>query len=166
MSRVKGRSPTPRDLGAGRRQLRRQLVASPQRMQGKRPAGDVPFSPPVRRMPPVLAFALVMLGFSALVGFIGGIGLIGSQPLVSAAFLFFAVLTVASAWSLVRGEARGYWAAVVLLGLIGGVPAGFAIAAGSPAATVVLVPPLVMAGILLMPRVRAELLTRRDPPTG
>ena len=115
-------------------------------------------------MPPVLAFALVMLGLSAFVGLIGGIGLLGSRPLVGAAFLVFAVLAVASAWSLVRRERRGYWSAVVLLTLIGGVPAGFAIGAGSVAATVVLVPPLVMAGILLAPRVRADLIDKPQPP--
>jgi hypothetical protein len=166
MSRLEGRSPTPRSPGAGRRQLRRQLVAAPKgRPQGKRLGGDVPLSRPGRRVPPVLAFALVMLGLSALVGLIGGFGLIASRPLVGAAFLVFAVLALASGWSLVRGERRGYWSAVVLLGLIGGVPAGFAIRAGSVADTVVLVPPLVMAGILLMPSVRAELLSRRDPPS-
>ena len=112
----------------------------------------------------MLAFALVMLGLSAFVGVIGGIGLLGSRPLVGAAFLVFAVLTVASAWSLVRRERRGYWSAVVLLALIGAVPAGFAIGAGSVAATVVLVPPLVMAGVLLTPSVRADLIDRREPP--
>jgi hypothetical protein len=115
-------------------------------------------------MPPVLAFALVMLGLSAFIGVIGGLGLIGSQPLVGVAFLVFAVLAAFSAWSLVRRERRGYWSAVVLLTLIGAVPAGFAIGAGSVAATVVLVPPLVMAGILLTPRVRAELTDPREPP--
>ena len=115
-------------------------------------------------MPPVLAFALVMLGLSAFIGLIGGVGLMGSRPLVGAVFLVFAVLAVASAWSLVRREPRGYWSAVVLLALIGAVPAGFAINAGSVADTVVLVPPLVMAAILLTPRVRAELIDRRDPP--
>lgn len=115
-------------------------------------------------MPPVLAFALVMLGLSAFVGIIGGVGLIGSQPLAAAAFLVFGVATAATAWSLVRGERRGYWSAVVLLGLIGAVPAGFAIVAGSAAAAVVLVPPLVMAAILLKPSVRADLISRRDPP--
>jgi len=112
----------------------------------------------------VLAFALVMLGLSALVGLIGGLGLIGSQPLVAAVFLVFGVLAAATAWSLVRRERRGYWSAVVLLGLIGAVPAGFAIAAGSVAAAAVLVPPLLMAGILLQPRVRADLTDRREPP--
>jgi hypothetical protein len=106
-----------------------------------------------------------MLGLSGLVGLIGGVGLIGSRPLVGATFLVFAVLVTASAWSLVRGERRGYWSAVVLLGLIGAVPAGFAIGAGSAADAVVLVPPLVMAGIMLVPGVRAELLARRDPPS-
>ena len=115
-------------------------------------------------MPSVLAFALVMLGLSAFAGLIGGIGLIGSRPLVGAVFLVFAVLVVASAWSLVRREPRGYWASVVLLALIGAVPAGFAIGAGSVAATVVLVPPLVMAGILLAPSVRADLIDPREPP--
>lgn len=115
-------------------------------------------------MPPVLAFALVMLGLSAFIGLIGGIGLIGSRPLVGAAFLVFGVLTVGSAWSLVRRERRGYWSAVVLLALVGAVPAGFAIGAGSVADTVVLVPPLVMAGILLTPRVRADLTDPREPP--
>ena len=115
-------------------------------------------------MPPALAFALVMLGLSALVGLIGGVGLVGSKPLVGAAFLVFGVLAVAAAWSFARGERRGYWAAVVLLGLIGAVPAGFAIGAGSVATAVVLVPPLVMAGILLTPGVRADLIGRRDPP--
>ena len=52
----------------------------------------------------------------------------------------------------------------MLLGLIGAVPAGFAIGAGSIAAAVVLVPPLLMAGILLMPRVRAELIAPQRPP--
>jgi hypothetical protein len=165
MSRVRGRSPTSGDIGAGRRQLRRQVVAAPkQQAQRKRPGGDVPSSRPGRRVPPVLAFALVMLGLSALVGLIGGVALIGSQPVAGVAFLVFGLLTVASAWSLVRREPRGYWSAVVLLGLIGAVPAGFAIAAGSAAATVVLVPPLVMAGILLAPRVRADLIGRREPP--
>jgi hypothetical protein len=112
----------------------------------------------------VLAFALVMLGLSALVGLIGGVAVIGSQPLVGAAFLVFGVLAAAAAWSLARGEPRGYWSAVVLLGLIGAVPAGFAIGAGSIAAAVVLVPPLLMAGILLMPRVRAELIAPQRPP--
>ena len=107
---------------------------------------------------------LVMLGLSAFIGFIGGIGLIGSQPLVGAGLVVFAVLAVASAWSLVRRERRGYWASVALLALIGAVPAGFAIAAGSVAATVVLVPPLVMAGLLLTPSVRADLVDRREPP--
>jgi hypothetical protein len=162
MSRLQGRSPTPRDLSAGRRQLRRQVVATPQR-QPRRPGGDVPSSRPGRRVPPALAFALVMLGLSALVGLIGGVGLIGNKPLVGAAFLVFGVLAAATGWSLARGERRGYWAAVVLLGLIGAVPAGFAIGAGSVAAAVVLVPPLVMAGILLTPRVRADLIGRRDP---
>jgi hypothetical protein len=162
MSRREGRSPAPRDPSAGRRALRRQVVASPRRQQ--QPFGDVPASGPGRRVPPVLAFALVMLGLSALIGFIGGIGLIGSQPLVGAAFLVFAVLAVASAWSLVRRERRGYWSAVVLLALIGAVPAGFAINAGSVADTVVAVPPLVMAGILLTPRVRADLTDRSEPP--
>jgi hypothetical protein len=142
--------------------LRRQVVASPKQAPGKRLTADVPSSRSARRGPPVLAFALVMLGLSALVGLIAGIGLIGSQPLVSAAFLVFALLDFASAWSLVRGEPRGYWSAVVLLVLIGAVPAGIAIAAGSVAGAVVLVPPLVMAGILLMPRVRVDLI-RRDP---
>jgi hypothetical protein len=163
MSRLQGRSPTPRGLGAGRRQLRRQVVTTPQRQpQAKKLGGDVPSSRPGRRVPPVLAFALVMLGLSALVGLIGGVGLIGSQPLVAAAFLVFGVLAAAAGWSLARGERRGYWSSVVLLGLIGAVPAGFAISAGSVAAAVVLVPPLVMAGILLTPRVRAELIRRRD----
>jgi hypothetical protein len=115
-------------------------------------------------VPPVLAFALVMLGLSAFIGFIGGVGLMGSRPLVGVVFLVFAVLAVASAWSLVRRERRGYWSAVVLLALIGAVPAGFAIDAGSVADTVVLIPPLVMAGMLLTPRVRADLTDRRDPP--
>lgn len=165
MSRLQGRSPTPRDLSAGRRQLRRELAVTSQRkaQQRKRPGADVPAARPSRRVPPVLAFALVMLGLSALVGLIGGIGLLGSQPLVAAAFLVFCVVAVASAWSLVRGERRGYWSAVALLALIGAVPAGFAIGAGSVAAAVVLVPPLVMAGILLTPRVRADLIGRRDP---
>jgi hypothetical protein len=163
MSRLEGRSPTPRDPVAGRRQLRRQVVASPKRRQ-QQPFGDVPASRPGRRVPPVLAFALVMLGLSAFVGFIGGIGLIGSRPLVGAVFLVFAVLAVASGWSLVRRERRGYWASVVLLALIGAVPAGFAIGAGSVADSVVLVPPLVMAGILLTPSVRADLIDRREPP--
>lgn len=164
MSRLDGRSPTPRDPSAARRQLRRQVVASPKRQQQRQPFGDVPPSRPGRRTPPVLAFALVMLGLSAFIGLIGGIGLLGSQPLVGVAFLVFAVLAVASAWSLVRRERRGYWASVVLLALIGAVPAGFAIGAGSIAATVVLVPPLVMAGILLTPSVRAQLTGRREPP--
>ncbi len=164
MSRLEGRSPTPRDPSAGRRQLRRQVVGSPKR-QPQRPAfGDVPASRQGRRVPPVLAFALVMLGLSAFVGLIGGIGLLGSRPLVGVVFLVFAVLTVASAWSLVRREPRGYWSAVVLLALIGAVPAGFALAADSVADTVVLVPPLVMAGILLMPGVRADLIDPRKPP--
>jgi len=115
-------------------------------------------------VPPVLAFALVMLGLSAFVGLIGGVGLMGSRPLVGAVFLVFAVVTVTSAWSLVRREPRGYWSAVVLLTLIGAVPAGFAISAGSVADTVVLVPPLLMAGILLTPRVRADLIERREVP--
>src|SRR6185437_8738542 len=161
MSRLEGRSPTPRDPSAARRQLRRQVVASPKRQP--QPFGDVPASRPGRRVPPVLAFALVMLGLSAFIGLIGGIGLIGSRPLVGAAFLVFGVLTVGSAWSLVRRERRGYWSAVVLLALIGAVPAGFAIGAGSVADTVVLVPPLVMAGILLTPRVRADLTDPREP---
>jgi hypothetical protein len=165
MSRLEGRSPTPRDPSAGRRQLRRQVVTAPKRQpQVQRFGGDVPSSKQRRRVPPVLAFALVMLGLSGLVGLIGGVGLIGSRPIVGVAFLVFAVLAAASAWSLVRGERRGYWSAVVLLGLIGAVPAGFAIGAGSAADAVVLVPPLVMAGIMLTPGVRAELLTRRDPP--
>jgi hypothetical protein len=166
MSRLEGRSPTPRDPSAGRRQLRRHVVAAPARKlpQGTRPSGDVPSSRLGRRVPPALAFALVMLGLSALVGLIGGVGLIGSQPLIAAAFLVFGVLAVAAAWSLVRRERRGYWSAVVLLGLIGAVPAGFAIGAGSVAAAVVLVPPLVMAGILLMPGVRADLIGRQEPP--
>jgi hypothetical protein len=58
---------------------------------------------------------------------------------------------------------RGYWSAVVLLGLIGAIPTGFAIAVGSVATSVVLVPPLVMAGILVLPRVRAQLINRRPP---
>jgi hypothetical protein len=161
MSRLDGRSPAPRDPSAGRRKLRRQVVAAPQRRQ---PFGDVPASRPGRRVPPVLAFALVMLGLSAFIGFIGGLGLIGSQPLVGAVFLVFAVLAVGSGWSLVRRERRGYWASVVLLALIGAVPAGFAINAGSVADTVVLVPPLVMAAILLTPRVRADLIDPREPP--
>ncbi|HEY5454376.1 MAG TPA: hypothetical protein VIJ96_02810 [Acidothermaceae bacterium] len=164
MSRLEGRSPTPRDPGVGRRQLRRQVVASPKRQQQRQHFGDVPASKPGRRVPPVLAFALVMLGLSAFVGLIGGIGLLGSRPLVGAAFLVFAVLTVASAWSLVRRERRGYWSAVVLLALIGAVPAGFAIASDSIADTVVLVPPLLMAGVLLTPRVRADLIDPRQPP--
>jgi hypothetical protein len=163
MSRLDGRSPTPRDPSAGRRQLRRQVVAAPKRQQRPNPFGDVPASRPGRRMPPVLAFALVMLGLSAFVGVIGGLGLIASQPLVGVAFLVFAVLAAGSGWSLVRRERRGYWSAVVLLTLIGAVPAGFAINAGSVAATVVLVPPLVMAGILLVPRVRADLTDPREP---
>jgi 4-hydroxybenzoate polyprenyltransferase len=141
--------------------LRRQVVAAPKRQP--QPFGDVPASRPGRRVPPVLAFALVMLGLSAFVGLIAGIGLIGSQPLVGAGFLIFAVLAVGSAWSLVRRERRGYWSSVVLLALIGAVPAGFAINDGSVADTVVLVPPLVMAGILLTPRVRAELIDAQDP---
>ena len=112
----------------------------------------------------MLAFALVMLGLSAFVGLIGGVGLIGSQPLVGVAFLVYAVLAIASGWSLVRRERRGYWASVVLLALIGAVPAGFAISAGSVADTVVLVPPLVMAAILLTPSVRADLINRPEPP--
>jgi hypothetical protein len=166
MSRLDGRSPKPRDLSAGRRALRRQVMATPkQQPQGRRLGGDVPASRQERRVPPVLAFALVMLALSALVGLIGGIGLLGSEPLAGVAFLVFAVLDVGSAWSLVRREPRGYWSAIVLLGLIGAVPAGFAIAAGSAAATVVLVPPLVMAGILAMPRVRADLIDRPNPPS-
>jgi hypothetical protein len=167
MSRVEGRSPGPRDLSAGRRQLRRQVVPAPGRQpQPKRLGGDIPAARAGRRVPPVLAFALVMLGLSALVGIIGGFGLIGSQPLVGAVFLVFGVLAVSSAWSLVRREPRGYWSAVVLLGLVGAVPAGFAIAAGSVAAAVVLVPPLVMAGILLMPHVRADLVDRPENPSS
>jgi hypothetical protein len=167
MSRLEGRSPSPRDFGAGRRQLQRQVRSAPKRAPSTmRPGGDVPSSSQGRRVPPVLAFALVMLGLSALVGLIGGIGLLGSRPLAGVAFLVFAVLAVASAWSLVRREPRGYWSAVVLLALIGAVPAGFAIAAGSAAATVVLVPPLIMAGVLLMPRVRADLVDPRDPAQG
>jgi hypothetical protein len=163
MSRVEGRSPGPGGLSAGRRQLRRQVVAAPGRQsQAKRFRGDLPAARAGRRLPPVLAFALVMLGLSALVGIIGGLGLIGRQPLVGTVFLVFGVLAVASAWSLVRREPRGYWSAVVLLGLVGAVPAGFAIAAGSVAAAVVLVPPLVMAGILLMPHVRTDLIDRPD----
>jgi hypothetical protein len=166
MSRLDGRSPTPRDPSAGRRQLRRQVLAAPkQQPQVRRPGGDVPSSKQGRRVPPVLAFALVMLGLSALVGLIGGVGLLGSQPLVGVVFLVFAVLAAASAWSLVHRERRGYWSAVALLGLIGAVPAGFAIGAGSAAAAVVLVPPLVMAGIMLTPRVRAELIDPGDPPS-
>ena len=165
MSRLEGRSPTPRDQSAGRRQLRRQVVASPKRQpQGNPLSRDVPSSRQGRRVPPVLAFALVMLGLSAFIGFVGGLGLIGSQPLVGVVFLVFAGLAVASAWSLVRRERRGYWSTVVLLALIGAVPAGFAIGAGSVADTVVLVPPLVMAGVLLTPRVRADLIDRREPP--
>jgi hypothetical protein len=164
MSRLDGRSPTPRDPTAGRRQLRRQVVAAPKRQQGRPLGGDVPASRQGRRVPPVLAFALVMLALSALVGLIGGLGLMSSRPLVGAAFLVFAVLAVASAWSLVRRERRGYWSAVVLLALIGAVPAGFAIGAGSAAAAVVLVPPLLMAGILLTPGVRADLTDRHEPP--
>ena len=129
-----------------------------------RPGGDIPVSSRrARRLPPVLAFALVMLGLSALVGLVGGVALIASQPLVGAVFVVFGVLAAAAAWSLARREPRGYWAAVVLLGLIGAVPAGFAIAAGSVAAAVVLVPPLLMAGILLLPRVRADLIASQDP---
>jgi hypothetical protein len=166
MTRLEGRSPTPRDPSAGRRQLRRQVVAAPKlQQQRNRLSSDVPSSRPVRRVPPVLAFALVMLGLSAFVGLIGGIGLMGSRPLLGVVFLVFAVLAVASAWSLVRGERRGYWSAVVLLALIGAVPAGFAIGAGSVADTVVLVPPLVMAAILLTHRVRADLTAPRDPPS-
>jgi hypothetical protein len=165
MSRLQGRSPTPRDPSAGRRQLRHEVLTQPKRApQGKRPGSDIPSSRPGRRVPPVLAFALVMLGLSALVGLIGGVAVIGSQPLVGAAFLVFGVLAAAAAWSLARGEPRGYWSAVVLLGLIGAVPAGFAIGAGSIAAAVVLVPPLLMAGILLTPRVRAELIASQRPP--
>jgi len=166
MSRLQGRSPAPRDPSAARRQLRRELVTSPKRTpQRTRPGGDIPSSRSARRGPPVLAFALVMLGLSALVGLIGGVALLADQPLVGVAFLVFGVLAAAAAWSLARREPRGYWAAVVLLGLIGAVPAGFAISAGSVAAAVVLVPPLLMAGILLMPRVRADLIASQDPPS-
>jgi len=165
MSRVQGRSPAPRDPSAARRQLRREVVTAKRTPQRMRPGGDIPSSRRARRLPPVLAFALVMLALSALVGLVGGFALITSQPLVGAVFLVFGVLAAAAAWSLARREPRGYWAAVVLLGLIGAVPAGFAIAAGSVAAAVVLVPPLLMAGILLLPRVRADLIASQDPPS-
>ncbi len=165
MSRLQGRSPAPRDPSAARRQLRRELVTSSKRPpQRNRPGGDIPSSRSARRSPPVLAFALVMLGLSALVGLIGGVALLADQPLVGVAFLVFGVLAAAAAWSLARREPRGYWASVVLLSLIGAVPAGFAISAGSVAAAVVLVPPLLMAAILLMPRVRADLIASQDPP--
>jgi hypothetical protein len=153
MTRIQGRSPSPRELSAGRRNLRRAVTTQ---------AAARPSARGRRRVPPVVAFALVMLVLSALVGLVGGAALASRQPLVAAVFLLFALLAAASAWSFGRGEKRGYWSAVVLLGLIGAVPTGFAIAAGSVATGVVLVPPLVMAGILLLPRVRAQLINRRS----
>jgi hypothetical protein len=154
MTRIQGRSPSPRELSAGRRNLRRAVTTQ---------AAARPTARPRWRVPPVVAFALVMLVLSALVALVGGVTLMGQQPLVAVCVLLYGLLAVASAWSFGRGEKRGYWSAVVLLGLIGAVPAGFAIAAGSVATGVVLVPPLVMAGILLQPRVRAQLITRRSP---
>jgi hypothetical protein len=159
MTRIQGRSPSPRELSAGRRNLRRALTTK---------AAARPTALPRWRVPPVVAFALVMLVMSALVGLVGGVSLASRQPLAAAVFLLFGLLAAASAWSFGRGERRGYWSAVVLLGLIGAVPAGFAIAAGSVATGVVLVPPLVMAGILSVPRVRTQLINRRspEPPPG
>ena len=163
MTRIQGRSPSSRELGAGRRNLRRAVTTRAAARRSARPAARSA-ARSGRRLPPVMAFALVMLVLSALVGLVGGVALVSRQPLVAALFLLFALLAVASAWSFGRGEKRGYWSAVVLLGLIGAVPAGFAIAAGSVATGVVLVPPLLMAGILLLPRVRAQLITRSSPP--
>jgi hypothetical protein len=154
MTRIQGRSPSLRERSAGRRNLRRAVTTQAAARSSARPS---------RRLPSVVAFALVMLVLSALVGLVGGVALVSRQPLVAALFLLFALLAAASTWSFGRGEKRGYWSAVVLLGLIGAVPAGFAIAAGSVATGVFLVPPLVMAGILLLPRVRAQLIARSSP---
>lgn len=173
MSRIKGRGPGPRrerpqprrpnatggreSVGSARRQLRKAMT-EPVAV----PYGHAP--PQGRRWPPALAFALVMLGLSALVGLIGGFALLTRQPIAAAVFLLFGVAASASGWSLARGRRRGYWAAVVVLGLVGAVPTGFAIAEGAGPAALVLAPPLIVTGILLRPSVRAELVT--DPRQG
>jgi hypothetical protein len=55
---------------------------------------------------------------------------------------------------------------VVVLGLVGAVPTGFAIAEGAGTAALVLAPPLIVAGILLRPSVRAELVTETRQGSG
>ncbi|MDQ1496233.1 MAG: hypothetical protein QOG69_2716 [Actinomycetota bacterium] len=146
-------------MGSARRQLRKAMtepVAAPY--------GHAP--PRGRRWPPALAFALVMLGLSALVGLIGGFALLTRQPIAAAVFLLFGVAASATGWSLARGRRRGYWSAVVVLGLVGAVPTGFAIAEGAGTAALVLAPPLIVAGILLRPSVRAELVTETRQGSG
>jgi hypothetical protein len=95
MTRIQGRSPSPRELSAGRRNLRRAVTTQAAARASARPR---------RRVPPVVAFSLVMLVLSALVGLVGGAVLASSQPLVAAVFLVFALLAAASAWSFGRGE--------------------------------------------------------------
>jgi hypothetical protein len=111
-----------------------------------------------RRWPPVLAVALVVLAMAALVGVIGGVALLANAPAAAAVLFAFAVLSVASAWWLARGQRRGYWSAIVVLALVGGGPSAGALTAGDGFTAVVLLPPLVLAAFMLRRPVRAQLI--------
>ena len=146
-------------VGSARRQLRKAMTEPGAAQHGQPRATG-------RRWPPALAFALVMLGLSALVGLIGGFALATRQTIAAVVFLLFGVAASAAGWSFAHGRRRGYWSAVVVLALVGAVPTGFAIAEGAGPAALVLAPPLVVAGILLRPSVRAELVTEVRHDSG
>jgi hypothetical protein len=129
--------------------------------RGQRPGRPAAPQRPRLQLPPVIAFALVMLGMCVLIGLIAGFAVIARQPAVGAALLVFGLVALATAWQLARGTPLGYWAAVSLLGLVGGVPGGIAAAHGAVAATVTLAAPFVVALILLRPSIRAGLIRPR-----
>jgi hypothetical protein len=115
-----------------------------------------------RALPPVLAFALVMLGLSALAGVIGAVGLMSTEAVAAVGLLIFAAAAGVSAWWLAHGRRRGYWSAVVILGLVGAVPMIVALTSDAGVLAVVLAPPLVVAGLMLAPRVRATLISDHE----
>jgi hypothetical protein len=189
MTRVEGRGPVPRregaDLAAGRRELRRAMKQPPKaggrpgrapaawesgRSKGRTTPGRAPGSVRAndrrsalgRRWPPVLAVALVVLAMSALVGLIAAVAVLSREPFAASLFFAFFVVTLASAFWLARGQRRGYWSAVVLLFLVGGVPSVGAATAGDAVTAVVLLPPVVLAAVMLRRSVRAQLIQ----PTG
>ena len=172
--------PDSRQPPRNRRELRRTIRGQTGGPAGSRPRPGGPFpgggprrpgpagrSPGAVSVPPVAGFALVMLAMCALIGLVGGVLLVVRRPAIGVPLLVLAGAAGWTAWALARGTRAGYWAGVGLLAVVGLVPGGLAIAAGAPAAAVVLLAPLLVAVLMLRPSARAAIVRRpAGPPTG